>query len=57
VDCLFLMGLAALAARNFEQGRAELLSVLELDRNHLAAMEELRAIDASIGHKSIAARF
>jgi len=44
IDCLFLLALADLAEHKLEQASAQMLEVLALDGNHLAAQEELRAI-------------
>jgi len=45
VDCLFAIALAEAGLDNRQAARERLQEVLSLDRNHLAAQEELRALD------------
>jgi tetratricopeptide (TPR) repeat protein len=45
IDCLFLMALADLGLGRSEEAAAGFKKVLSLDRNHLAAQEELRELE------------
>jgi tetratricopeptide (TPR) repeat protein len=51
IDCLFLKSLADAAEGKFELASAEFKEVLMLDPNHLAAQEELRALNNQLSSR------
>ena len=49
IDCLFILALAELGEDNLERAAALFKRVLAMDRNHLAAQEELRCLSEISG--------